>query len=808
VATTGLSRVGYAFRRLRRSSGFAITAILTLALGIGANTAIFSTVNALLLRPYAFPNLNQLVILREASTKQPGEQRVAPADFLDWEAQSKSFDQFTAFRFSAFNMSAEEGEVVPVEGYLVAPNLFQIISTQPLLGRTFLPEEGQDGRDRVAVLSYTTWRQRFGSAPDIVGKSVVVNGRNAIVIGVMPAGFHYPLGAEIWMPLTLTPSDAADRSARNLYVLGRLRDGISLKSADAELRAINSRMQQQYPATNSARDISLLRLREEQYAYTAPMFLLLQAAAAFVLLLACANLLNLMLAQAVTRRREIALRGALGAGKADLARLFTGESLLLSFLALIIAASISVAAVTAIRNGMPYGMTKWIAGWSDIRIDGRVLGFAAGLALALALLFAFAMTSFGAKVNLNQALKESSGSTSGDRRLHRVLAGLVVVQVVLSVVLLAGAGSAIRSFFQLEDVYRGFNPDNLLVLEISLSKKAFTDSAKIAAFYDNVLREVRAVPGVDSAGLGANLPASNVDSERVRFEIAGRTSLRREEMPSADLQVASADFLRALQIPLLQGRFISDSDGTESPRVVVISQTMARKFWPEGTAIGKSIKLDPVGTAATVVGVVADVKLNWFDPQTRSTIYVPYTQRPGSSMRLLVREAIRDSSLGNAIRQQVQRIDPNVVLNDVHPLTREIADSLAPIRIVGWLMLVFGGVALSLSAIGIYAVLSHRVARRTREFGLRMALGATSDHVLRLILRESLTLAATGLLIGVPLAVAVNLFGASQLFGLNGLNAPMLIAFAAGVLALAAAAGYFPARSAMRCDPSEALHCE
>jgi len=808
VAMVALSGVGYAFRRLRRSPGFAITAILTLALGIGANTAIFSTVNTLLLRPYSFPYLDRLVVLREGSARQPGEQRVAPADFLDWQSQSKSFDQFAGFRFSAFNMSAEEGEVGAVEGYIVSPELFPMIGAEPLLGRTFLPEEGQDGKNLVAILSHNTWRERFGSAPDILGKTVVINGRNAAIIGVMPAGFHYPLGAEIWMPLTVTPSDVVERSARNLYVLGRLRANVSLKAANAELRAINGRIENQYPATNSAREVSLLRLKEEQYAYTAPMFLVLQAAAMLVLLLACANLLNLILAEAVMRRREIALRGALGAGKADLARLFTGESLLLSFSAFAIAASVSVGAVTAIRNGMPYGMTKWIAGWSDIRVDARVLWFAAVLALALALAFALGLTSFGSRVNLNQALKESSGTTTGDRRLHRALAGLVVVQVVLSVVLLTGAGSAIRSFFQLEDLYRGFNPDNLLVVEISLPKKAYSEPSKITAFYDNALHAARAVPGVESASIGANLPASNVDSERIRFEITGRTSLRPEEMPSADLQVVSADFLRELQIPLLGGRFISESDGAESPRVIAISQTMARKFWPGGNAIGQSVKLGTDSLAASVVGVVADVKLNWFDPEARPTIYVPYTQRPKSSMRLLIREASKQSSLGNAIRQQVQRVDPSVVLNDVHPLTREISDSLAPIRIVGYLMIIFGGVALSLSSIGIYAVLSHRVARRTREFGLRMAMGATSEDLLRLILRESLRLSGTGLLIGIPIAVAVNVLGASQLFGLNGLNATMLISFAVGILAVSAAAGYFPGRRAMLSDPIEALHYE
>lgn len=803
-----LADLRYSVRRLRRSPAFAVTAILTLALGIGANTAIFSTVNTLLLRPYPFPNLDLLMLAQEEAPNQPGEQRVAAADLVDWKGQSRSFEQFAAFRFSNFNLSSDETQTASVEGYVVSPSLFEIIEARPLLGRTFAAEEAEQGKNLVAILSHNTWREQFGSAANVVGKAVIVNGRKVIIVGVMPPGFHYPLGAELWMPLTLSPAETVERSSRSLFVLGRLKDGASVKTAGAELQAINNRLQQQYPASNTSRTVHLLPLRAEQYAYTAPMFLLLQAAAIFVLLLACANLLNLMFAQAVTRRREMAVRGALGAGKFDLARLFSGESLLITLLAAAAAVSVSVATVNAIRNGMPYGMTKWIAGWSDIRVESRVLWFATALAFALAILLATVSTSFGARVNLNQALKESSGTSTGDRRLHRLLASLVVVQVVFAVVLLTGAGSAIRGFFQLTKLFHGFNPDNLLVLEIALPKQTSSAQPKVITFFESVVRQVKAIPGVESASLAANYPASNVDSQRIQFKIEGRAPLREEEIPSADLQVASADLCRALQISLIRGRFFSDSDGRDTARVAVISQAMAQRFWPGGNAIGQSLKLGAESIPAAVVGVVGDVKLNWTDPQMRPTVYVPYTQWPKTSLTLLVRTAGQQATLPDSIRQQVREINPDAALNQIHTLTGEIADSLAPIRIIGRLMLVFGAVALCLSTVGIYAVLSHRVARRTREFGLRMAMGATSDDLLRLIMRESLKLAGIGLLVGFPLAIAVSMFGASQLFGLNGLNLPMLIAFAVGILSIAALAGFVPARRAMRCDPAEALHCE
>ena len=805
---TILPDLRYSVRRLWRSPAFALTAILTLALGIGANTAIFSTVNTLLLRPYPFPNLDRLMLAQEDVPNHPGDKRVAAADLIDWEGQASSFEQFAAFRFANFNLSNDATQTASVEGYLVSPNLFDMTGTRPLIGRVFIPEEGHEGKNLVAILSHNTWREQFGSEADVVGKSVLVNGREVTIIGVMPAGFHYPLGAEIWMPLTLPPTEAAERASRSLYVLGQLKAGVAVNAAGAELQAVNSRLEKEYPTSNKSRTVRLLPLRAEQYAYTAPMFLLLQAAAAFVLLLACANLVNLMFAQAVTRRREMAVRSALGAGKFDLGRLFTGESLLITVLGGAAAVSVAIAAVNGIRNGMPYGMTKWIAGWSDIRVDAHVLWFATALALSLAVLFAIVPTSFAARVNLNQSLKESSATSTGDRRLHRFLAGLVVVQVVLAVVLLTGAGSAIRGFFQLARLFRGFNPDNLLVLETALPRQNYFAPAEVRTFFDGVLRQVRAIPGVESASLASNYPASNVDSQRVQFMIEGRAPLRQEEIPSADLQIASEDLCRALQIPVLRGRFFSDSDGPDSARVAVISQAMAQRFWPGGDAIGRSVRLGTESTPATIVGVVADVKLNWTDPQARPTVYVPYSQWPANSLTLLVRTAGQQASLPDVIRQQVRRINPDVAVNQIHTLTGEIADSLAPIRIIGWLMLVFGGVALTLSSVGIYAVLSHRVARRTREFGLRMAMGATSENLLHLILCESLKLAGIGLLVGIPIALAVNRFGAAQLFGLNGLNLPMLLAFAAGILLIAALAGFVPAHRAMRCDPAEALHCE
>ena len=805
---TLLQDLRYSLRRLVRTPGFTFTAVLTLALGIGANTAIFSTVNALLLRPYPFPKLDRLMLLREADPSQSGDDHAAPADYFDLRTQSRAFSDIAAFRFGDFNLGDESGSGA-VEGYRVTPNLFQMIGAQPLLGRTLASGDAEEGRDLVAVISHNTWQERFASDPSVIGRTVRLNGRNTYIVGVMPAGFDYPLGAEIWMPLTFTSAERGNRSSRNLSLLATLKEGVSRKQADAESKTFSNQLQRQYPTTNAHRTAMLLPLREEQYAYTAPMFLMLQAAAGFVLLLACANLLNLLLAQTVNRRHEIAVRSSLGASRLRLARLFAGETLLLALLAVSLAVSVSFASVTAIRNGMPSGMTKWIAGWSDIHLDANVLSFAVTLGLVLALAFGIAGAFHASRMEVSAALKENSRTSSGSRTQNRVLSGLVIMQVIFAVVLLAGAASAIRSVFALSQLYKGFDPENLLTLEIALPKQTYTDPARIASFYETALQQTQSLPQVHSAALAANIPASNVDSEAVTFEIQGRESLRASETPGADLQVVSPDFFSTLRMNVLQGRAFSDSDGRNSPQVAVVSQSLAVRSWPNSTPIGRSLTLSTGGSnPVIVVGVVSDVKLNWYDPKPHPTIYLPYLQAPRASLTLLARMMPGAGSAGPEIRRLLQQLDPEIALNEIHPLISEISDSLAPIRIIGWLMLVFGGVALGLSTIGIYGMLSHRVARRTHEFGVRLAMGATSDDLFRQVVCEALTLAGIGLAVGLPLAYGLNLVAASQLFGLNGLSWPVLAIFALGIVAVAVLAALVPARRAKRSDPILALRYE
>jgi putative ABC transport system permease protein len=803
-----LQELGYSLRRLIRTPGVTLTAVLTLALGIGANTSIFSAVSTLLLRPYPFPKLDRLMLLREKAPNQPSQDGAAPADYLDFRAQIRSFREIAAFRFGDFNLGNDSGGEA-VEGYLVSTNLFRIIAVQPFLGRTLSSEDEREGRNLVAVISHNTWRERFASDPSVVGKTVQLNGHNANIVGVMPAGFHYPLGAEIWMPLTFTSADRTDRSTRNLFLLALLADGVTRKQAEAELQAFGSQLQRQYPTTNVHRTATLLPLREEQYAYTAPMFLILQAAAGFVLLLSCANLLNLLLAQAVIRQREIAVRSALGADRFRLARLLTGETVLLTLIAVSFAVTISFVSLTAIRNSMPAGMTKWIAGWSDIHLDASVLSFASALALLLALAFGIAGTAYASRVNVSAALRVSSRASTGSRSHHRMLSGLVVTQVVLTVVLLAGATSTIHSVFALSRLYKGFDPDDLLTVEITLPKPGYSDANRMTSFFERALQQTQSLPQVESAALAANMPASNIDCRQVSFEIRGRPALRTSETSTGDLQIISPDFFSTLHIHLLQGRPFAQSDGRDAPHVAIISQSLAARTWPNAIPIGQSLELiEDNRNAVTVVGVVSDVKLNWYDPRPRPTIYLPYQQLPRGSLTLAARIRPGEQSAATEIRRQLRQLDPGIAVNDIQPLTSEISDALAPIRIIGSLMLVFGGIALVLSTVGIYGMFSHRVARRTHEFGVRIALGATSDNLFRQILGESLTLAGAGLVLGLPVAYGLNLLAANQLFGLNGLRWPTLALFTIGILLLAVLAALVPARRAMCSDPISNLRYE
>lgn len=803
----------YGLRGLRKKPSFAVTAILTLALGIGANVAVFSIVNALILRPYPFPELDRIVLVQAAGPKVVSQIRIAPADFLDLQRDSSAFQGLAAYRNNESNLTGS-GDAQVVVTSTVSPNFFNLLGVQPLLGREFTTENGESGRDAVVILNYGFWEKRFNGDQGAVGQSIEVDGRKLVIIGVMPRGVQYPEATDLWMPLALTPELRAQRNADALpppafRVLARLQPGISLAQAQSALQSFSNRLQEQFPETHHDRSLTLLLLRKGQYSFSGPLFLTLQFAALCVLLLATANLFNLLFARLMDRQKELAVRTALGASRARLIQLFIGETVSLAVIAGMIALGCSVFVVNLIRTSIPQDYTKWVAGWDSIRLDSTVLFFAAILVVIVGMVFALGAAWHSSASDVNRVLKQNARGAGSRQGFFRN--ALVVAQVAFAAVLLVGAGLMVQGFFRLAKVYKTFDPGNVLSLEVLLPEQHYENDAAVRSFYQQFLQRAAALPGVQSAGVVTNPPASNVDSGRSLFTIEGQTVLRETDALSADVQSVSADYFRSLRIPVLQGRSISDQDGTESPRVAIISRTMAARFWPSQSAIGRRIKIGPPASAApwtTIVGIVEDVKQNWWDGEPRPVIYRSYLQDPRRAMNVVVRTPFDPRSIASSVRVAGRSLDPNLSFTNLRTLEEEVSDSLAPIRILGILMVVFGGVSIALSALGIYGLLAHSVAQRTHEFGVRMALGAQRQNVLRLVIGQSWKLSLIGLLIGLPAAYALVRVMANLLYGIITFNLTIFVALAFALTLVALLAGYLPARRATGVDPILALRYE
>jgi putative ABC transport system permease protein len=804
----------YGLRGLRKSPAFAVVAVVTLALGIGANTAVYSIVNALILHPYPFPQLDQLVLLRAGGANVVSEVKIAPADFLDLQRDESIFKGLAAYRDKESNLTGA-GEAEPAVTCEVTPNFFDVLGEKPAIGRTFSREEVEAGRNDSVIVNHGFWLRRLGGDRSLLGKSIEIDGQKKTVVGIMPAGFNYPPAVDFWMPLPITAAMKTERSAQALQgpsfqVLGRLRPNLSLGQAQAQIESFAARLRRQFPDTHQGRSLSLLRLREEQYVFSAPLFLTLQIAALFVLLLASANLINLFLARLIQKQRELAVRTALGASKARLAELFLAETLPLALFAGAIALGSSMFAVNLIRDSIPFDYTKWAAGWESIRLDWRVIAFGTILTVIVGVLFALGGAMRSTAVDLNQVLKEAGGRSGGGGR-NGLRGLLAMAQVVFATVLLAGAGLMAQGFFRMVNIYKTLDPANVLTAGVRLPPSAYPDAAKIRSFYQQFVQRAAALPGVEAAGLATNPPASNVDNPRTLFVIEGQTVLRQSEAPSADLQSVSPDFFQSLKIPVLQGRNVSEQDGPESTSVAVISRAMAARFWPGQSPIGRRVKIGEPAAAApwtSVIGIVDDVKQNWWDGRPRPVIYLSYLQAPKRDMDFTVRARSGTAALAAEVRAVARTLDPSVSFVGLGSMDGAVSDSLAPLRILGILMVVLAAVALALAALGIYGVLAHSVAQRRHEFGVRLALGAQRQDVLRLVLSYSWKLAAIGLGVGLPLAFTLSLAMRSVMFGVVTFNALVFIALASLVSAVALLAAYVPARRAMHSDPMLALRSE
>ena len=808
---TLLQDIRYSLRMLRKSPGFTVIAVLTLAFGIGTNTAIFSMVNALLLHPYRFHNLDSLVLLWEnrGIDEGPDARRISPGDVTDLRTNSQLLEDVATYQCPDFNLSSE-GRVDVARGCRVSANFFSVLGVVPAQGSLFSSDEETPGSDQSVIVSYGLWQSRFTGDAQLLGKAIRLNGRNYTVAGIMPPDFDYPVPMELWVPLALTPAEKSDRSDSSLTALARLKPGVTAAQASAALNALSRRLSELYPKTNAGRALNVLQLRKELYLYTLPLFLLLQAAAMFVLLLACANLANLLFARMIARQRELAVRSALGANRSRLARLLVSEMSLLALLGGGVAIAASFSNVRILRNSISPDWTKWVPGWDGIRVDSTVLFSTILLSLLLGLIFGLATALHLRHINLNTVLKETGRSSAGPAR-GRLRNGLVSAQVALALILLVCAGLTMQGFNRLAQAYQGFQPGQVLKFEVSLPESTYPDQVKRASFFQTALRGISALPGVSCAALTSNLPASNVDNEKTLFTIQDRPAVQASEAPAADLQTISGDYFSVLKIPVIAGRFFTEADNATAARVAIISRTMAIRFWSSSDPLGQRFKLGAADSAEpwmTVVGVVGDARQNWWNPATFPVIYQPYLQSSRSSFRFVLRAASNPTGNASAVRAAISQADPEIPVTELKTLETEVQDSIAIVHIMGILMAIFGSVSLLLSSIGVYGILSENVAQRTHEFGIRFALGANPRDVLRLVFRHALTVSGIGLGIGLPISLAVSQAMAAFVFGIVSVSLPVLALLAGLLLLVALVAAYFPARRALRVDPMAALRYE
>ena len=809
---TLLQDLRYAVRTLAKSPSFTCVAVLTLALGIGANTALFSVVNAVLLRPLPYHEPDRLVAVWEANPGRGSDRNVvSPGNYLDWQSQNHVFADIAALRGWRANLSGvEQPEEVPVE--YVTGNLFRTLGVRPLVGRTFTDEEVRPRGPEAVILSYETWQRLFGASPSAVGTTVVLNETPRTVVGVMPAGFVSPgaslLGAgapsrpRMWLPLRLDPAvDYRATTGRYLVSVARLRPGITLARAQDELATIARRLEQAHPQFDAGWGVRLIPLGDQVVGGVRRTLVVLQGVVAFVLLIACGNVANLQLARATARQRDIAVRSALGAARGRIVRQLVTESLVLSGLGAVLGLWLARGGTALLSAFSASSVTRW----EEIRVDGRTLVFTLGLALASSIIFGLAPAAHAAKQDLQGILKEGARVTSGGARARGLL---VSAQVALAMVLLVGAGLLLRSFLRLQGQAPGFDPDRVLTARIQLAAQRYDSAARRVQFFQALLERVRRVPGVRAASAVTWLPFGGGGSAN-GFFIEWRPLPRPGEEPDADIRGVDPQYFRAMHIPIVRGQPFTDFDGPQVRKAVVINETLARTLFRNEDPIGQHV-LMPWGDTlrGEIVAVAGDAKSVALDVAPRPTIYWAMSQFPSSFMTLVVRSAEDPLRVAPAIRAELRALDPNQPLADVRTLEEYLDRSVAQRRLTMLLLAAFAGIAFALAAVGIYGVLAHSVAQRTREIGLRMALGARAHDVLRMVVRQGMGAVGAGVLAGVAGALTLTRVMTSLLFGVSATD-PLTFAGVAAVFAgVALLACWLPARRAARVDPMVALRYE
>ncbi|HYY56059.1 MAG TPA: ABC transporter permease [Pyrinomonadaceae bacterium] len=794
----------YGMRVLRKNPGFTTVAVMTLALGIGANTAIFSIVNTVILRPLPYKEPDRIMYLQGSNTQRELTQNpVSPPDFLDWRAQSRSFSEMAAFESTIFRHTAESG-AERLNGYSVTANFFDLLGEKPLLGRVFTAEDERPGADMVAILSETVWQRHFGGDPGIVGKPVKMNDRTFIVVGVMRAAFKFPdTLAEVWKPLAFDNEALQDRTSYRLQVIARLKDGVTFEGARAEMETISRQLQQAYPQTNSGWSVFIQPLHESIVGFLRPAMFVLLAAVFFVLLIACVNVASLLSARMTSRRKEVALRTAIGATRLRILRQLLTESVLLGLIGGTCGVFLAVLGLKVLVGFIP----PFTPRVEEIGIDPTVLAFTLLISVVTGLIFGLMPAWQTTHTNLNEILKDSSRGSTGGKGQNRFRSILVVTEVVLSLVLLIGAGLLIRSFAAMRNVDPGFKAEGVLVnSQLVLPPQKYAEGNRGVMFFKELFERVRALPGVEAVGGITALPLQG-NSRLQAYAVAGRPPQPQGQELTAVINTVAGDYFQTMSIPLRSGRLFTERDDANAPKAVLINETLARRIFPGQNPLGERLYMRGGNTPYEIIGVVGDAKQFNLTGEASPEIFTHYLETPTTFMYVLARTKGDPTSLAMPIRREVQAIDPDQPVGN-RTLAQQFENSISQPRFYTLLLGLFAAVALILSTIGIYGVMSYMVAQRTHEIGIRMALGAQRRDVLRIVIWQGLKLAMIGVAVGLAFAFLATRLLSSLLYGVSAVDPVTFIIIPLLLTGVAVAACFIPARRATRIDPLIALRNE
>jgi putative ABC transport system permease protein len=802
----------YGARMLVKKPGFTIVAIITLALGIGANTAIFSVVNAVLLNPLPFPEAQRVIkIYGNMLAADIVNMSASVPEFMDYQ-QTRSFEQIAGYDNFSANLTPANGEPERVEALAVTPELFSVLRVTPQLGRVFATEEAQDGRDDVVLISHDLWRRRFAADPSVVGQQVIVNGRNHTIIGIMPQGFAFPQRTEVWKPLWFPAEQLSGpwRGNRGLTVIGRLKPDVSVTAAQTEMDTLTVQLTQQYPRNYESRGwkISIVPLLDDYVSDARKGLLILLGAVAFVMLIACANVANLSLTRATARRQEIAVRLALGASRRRVLRQLLTESVLLSIAGGAVGLLLAAWGGDLLLRFAPQDLPRI----HETHMDGRVIVFTLAVSLVTGILFGLVPALAASNPDLNETLKDGGRGGTGSAKRQRVRNAFVIAEVTLALVLLIGAGLMLKSFWRLQGVDPGFNPDGVLTMRMMLPFETYEKPAQRGAFYRQALERIQSAPGVETVSATSHIPLTQGGTSGT---ISGENSaVGPNDLPvEAEWRWITPDYFKAMGTTLLDGRVFTEADTAGAPLVALVDEAFARRYYPNQDPVGRRIKrgkLDSTRPWLTIIGVVRHVQSRRLDATSGVQVYFPFYQDPTAyNMSLVIRTSAPDPlALSNTVRAAIQSLDGNQPVFDVFTLRQIIGDSLSQRRFSMLLMGLFAAVALLLAAVGIYGVMAYTVTQRTHEIGIRMALGAQTRDVLKLVVKQGMLLTLVGVGIGLIASVVLTRLLASLLFEVSATDPVTFAAIALLLTGVAMLACYIPARRATKVDPMVALRYE